>query len=216
MDKPAYKRFRDIEGNRFGRLIAIKYAGKDSRKSSMWNCLCDCGTSKIISSNKLIKGNTKSCGCLHKEVASGLLATHRKTRTAEYVAWVGIKGRCLNTENKNYSNYGGRGIGIDDRWAESFENFLDDMGNKPTPSHSIDRIDNDGNYSLENCRWATKKVQARNRRITRTIEYNGESKSLAEWAEVTGIHRATIASRISAGWTTGRALGKEAEEANRG
>ena len=153
---PTRSNFIDITNHSFGRLFVKPYAGE-----GRWNCRCECGSSKIVLSGNLRKGATKSCGCLNKEVH----VTHGMNRTPIYFIYHSMKSRCYNKNDKNYHNYGGRGIAVCDRWLESIENFVYDMGDKPTPSHSIDRIDNDGNYTPYNCKWSTPREQVLNRRM---------------------------------------------------
>lgn len=140
-----------------------------------WKCICDCGNEVKVRASCLASGNTKSCGCLQKDAVSktGKInkgnkhrQTHGMTKTPEYDAWRHMKDRCSNPNVKNYKNYGERGIIICQRWLNSFENFLEDMGPKPFPKilYSLDRIDNDGNYEPGNCKWSTRSQQQRNRR----------------------------------------------------
>jgi hypothetical protein len=126
---------------------------------------------------------------------------HGLSYTPEYYCWIHMKARCLNPNNTAYHNYGERGISICERWSSSFLNFLSDMGNMPSRKHTIDRIDNNGDYTPDNCRWVTRKYQQRNRRNTVYVTFNGETKSAAEWSEITGIKRHTIVTRIKRGWT---------------
>jgi len=126
--------------------------------------------------------------------------------TPEYRAWVQMKGRCLNPSQPNYKYYGARGIRVCDRWLHSFEKFFEDMGPRPAPGYTLERRDNDGDYTPENCYWATWLQQARNRRRNRAITFNGETKILSEWAEAIGISVGTLYARISRGWSVERAL----------
>jgi len=142
----------DLTGKRFGKYVAIKFVSQNGRH---YLCKCDCGNEKIVSQSALLHRNRKMC-------LRCLIYKHGKSDTPTYHAWENIKGRCLNKKNKRYPQYGGRGITICDRWIKSFNNFLTDMGERPSAKHSIDRIDNDGNYEPSNCRWATREIQDHN------------------------------------------------------
>lgn len=182
----------DLTNQRFGRLLVLRYTGK-----YYWLCLCDCGVTKPVHSYSLRNGDTKSCGCLRREVLSNV--RHRLAGTPIHQVWVRMKQRCHNPNNKSFKHYGARGIRVCERWTSSFENFLADMGERPSNRHSIDRIDNDGDYTPENCRWATLKQQANNTRRNRKIEHNGVTKNLNQWASELGMSRATLESRIGVG-----------------
>lgn len=164
---------------------------------------------------KLRKGSARSCGCLGRDVRRAQLTTHGQSTTKEYRAWHGMKGRCNNPNDKAYADYGGRGIRVCDRWNNSFEAFLADMGAAPSANHSLDRINNDAGYEPGNVRWATVTTQLRNQRRTHYLTYNGETLSLAAWAERVGLPRAALSSRIHAGWATDRALTQPLRRTNR-
>jgi hypothetical protein len=196
----------DITNKRFNRLTAIKYVGKDTHNHSVWECLCDCGKTAFVPVGCLSTGKTKSCGCLKLERSSFLNRTHGKSRSPEYRNWCAMKERCNREAHKNYGDYGGRGIRVCDRWESSFENFLTDMGTRPTPRSTVERIDSDKGYSPENCRWAEMDEQQRNKRNTVRIVFNGERKSIGEWAQLLGVTVNFITKRLYRGWSPHDAL----------
>ena len=195
-------------GDRYGRLVIAREvesrllpSGKFHRRVE---CECDCGAAGEYALYRVRSGSTKSCGCLAREMAAerfGGRVTHGFTGTARYAVWMGMKARCYNPKSSAYENYGGRGIGICDRWLKSFPAFLEDMGERPSSDHSIDRIDNDGDYEPGNCRWATRTEQSRNMRSNVMVEHDGETLCLAEWAERYGVGPEQLNYRLKTGWS---------------
>ena len=183
----------NITNQKFGRLTALSPTKLKYQNKILWNCECDCGKFITATTNQLKTGNTTSCGCYKKEI----LSKHKMSKTSEYIILSLIKQRCLNKKSKDYKHYGSRGITICDRWLESFENFYKDMGPRPSLNHSIDRIDNNGNYEPSNCRWATKKEQANNTTRNVYFIYNGTKLSIENISIITGLKSRTIRSSIS-------------------
>lgn len=200
----------DITGKKFGRLTVLRRQGRTAHRLVIWECRCDCGVIVGRIGRCLRKGAATSCGCgsiesLRKNRRSGN-PKHGGYGTPEYIAWRNMRSRCLNPKNSGYRHYGGRGIRVCERWSESFAAFLEDMGVRPSPKHSLDRSDNDGNYEPSNCRWATRIQQARNRRAARRLELDGTVRCLSEWSAVTGLSREVIRKRLELGWSVRRAL----------
>ncbi len=189
------------KGMRFNRLVLISFAYKKNEVSH-WTARCDCGTIKAYSVYKMRSGHTQSCGCLHKE----RIRTHNQTKTNLYYRYHAILHRCNNPDNIYYKNYGGRGIKC--LW-ETFEEFANDMGQPPTPKHTLDRIDNDGHYCKENCRWATRFEQSINTRQNRLITHDGKTQCLALWAKEYGMTPNMLRGRLQSGWTMENALTKK-------
>lgn len=191
---------KDLTGQRFGRLLVIKRAESMSTGIVFWECLCDCGHTSIVRSQMLLRGSTVSCGCFRRERAgANPKITHGKTKTKEYTVWANMKGRCYNEKDAAYYNYGGRGITICERWLNSFENFLKDMGECPD-GMSIDRINNDGNYEPSNCKWVTIFEQNANRRGNIQITIEGETKTLMQWSRKRGLKYGTVHDRYIDGF----------------
>lgn len=193
----------DITGRRFGRLTAVCFVESVQFKYGwirFWRCRCDCGSVVDVRIASLTCGATRSCGCWGQELTrNGRRTTHSATNTAEFSIWIGIRQRCSKPSNKHYQRYGARGITVCERWETSFENFLSDMGPRPSPRHSVERIDNDKGYYLENCKWGLAVDQANNRRNNRLITFNGQTKTIAQWARDLGIHHNTIRNRLNRG-----------------
>jgi hypothetical protein len=199
-----------LEGQVFNRLTVIERDGKVGNHIA-WKCQCECGTITRVSSQALRNGSTKSCGCLSRELTLKRITKHGKSQLRAYSIWKHMLERCRNPKSTNYRNYGGRGILVDERW-EKFENFHADMGDPPTVAHTLDRRDNNGNYTKSNCRWSTKTEQANNRRNSACIAWKDETRTLTEWARHLGIPRGTIRSRLALGWTIDEALSGEKNE----
>jgi len=181
----------DLSDQRFGRLLVIAESeAKNNRK--MWLCQCDCGNTKAVSTASLRHDNVRSCGCLRKESSIRTAAKRRKpdgkSKTTFYKRWISMIQRCGNPKNPYWKNYGGRGIYVCERWRNSFDAFLADMGNPPTPEHTIERIDNDAGYSPENCRWALRSEQLRNQRRSINVTIDGRTMNAREWSAETGIN----------------------------
>lgn len=183
--------FIDLTGKRFGRLI-VKKLHYSTPKRKYWLCQCNCGNEKIIVGDHLSNGNTRSCGCLLKEFISKLNFKHGDAinykASKEHAIWSKMKSRCYNINDYKYKIYGARGIRVCERWLNNYINFLYDMGRCPTGC-SIDRIDVNGDYSPDNCRWADAKTQAENTRRNVWLEFRGIKKIESQWADEWGIDR---------------------------
>lgn len=201
-------KFQDLTGKKFDKLKVVSraddYIKPNGHKIIQWHCVCECGNEVTVRAEYLTSGHTKSCGC--KRLVSHT-KTYGQTNTRLYKIWIGIKERCCNPKRNNYYLYGGRGIKLCDEWL-NFENFYHwSVNNGYSNELTIDRIDNDLDYSPSNCRWATNKQQSNNRRSNRIIKYNGESHTLQEWSKITGINSNTIRMRIDKyGWSVEKAL----------
>lgn len=171
-----HKSFKNLTGKTFERLYVESFAGKrviEGKATYYWQCQCVCGKKLLVNTANLSGGFSKSCGCLAADLSSVRNCKHGKWESAEYRVWSGMRARACNQKGKQWAQYGGRGITICERWKNSFQNFYDDMGPRPSNDHSIDRIDNNGPYCKENCRWATRIEQMRNTRTNRFITLNG-------------------------------------------
>jgi hypothetical protein len=192
----------ELLGKIFGRLTVMAENGKNKHGHVMWLCRCECGKETVISTNTLNRGHTRSCGCLMIEGSRVRFKTHGhrsngEKPSSEYQAWVNMKQRCGDLEDKNY---GGRGISVCDRWANSYENFLSDMGIKPHPDLSLDRFpDTNGNYEPGNCRWGTDEEQAKNKRNNHWVEYKGKRMVLTDWADYLGVCRTLLGRHLNHG-----------------
>lgn len=199
-------RFVDLTGQRFGRLTVFSRAASRNG-GTYWNVKCDCGNTIIARSDHLRRNLIRSCKCLAAEESSERNTIHGfarpGARICEHWIWTNMIERCADAGNKNYC---GRGIIVCERWVNSFEKFLSDMGNRPSPQHSLERRDNDGNYEPTNVYWATAKDQARNTRRTVLVDVAGERLCLKDATEKLGLPYAPIATRIRRGWPIEQAL----------
>lgn len=202
---------KEYVGKRFNNLTVLSRSYNNLNGESFFNCLCDCGKEKRVQANRIRNGKTKSCGCKH--IRNGNFK-HGLYRSTENIIWMGIKGRCYTPTSTSYKNYGARGIKMCDRWKNSFENFLADMGKRPSKKHSIERINNNGNYEPSNCKWATNLEQSKNKRTTKKIAFNGEVYCMIEWAEKLNISYQTLQHRFMNGWNIEEALTTPLIEAN--
>lgn len=197
--KPTAHNFRDLEGQKFFRLTVIGFAGTANRRT-FWFCRCECGTVKKISKDNLLNKSIKSCGCYNKESARLRPQTHGATvggKPPEYRAYIQAKIRCNNPNRPQWKDYGGRGIEFR---FNSFEDFLAEVGRKPTPKHSLGRKNNDGHYEKGNVGWESKITQSRNKRNNRLITVDGITKTVPEWAETNGLLKQTCHTRLNKGW----------------
>lgn len=190
----------DRTGMRYGRLTVVKrapdYISPAGKPSVRWECICDCGKTTVVLASALIAQNTRSCGCLHVESRSRKKENNGVSHTPEYRSWWAMVNRCTNPRSHNWSSYGGRGISVDQNWIDNPAQFVADMGPRPSPRHTLDRIDVDGDYTLSNCRWATPKEQGRNRRNNKIVVYRGAEYVLSALAEKLNIPTAVLAHRI--------------------
>jgi hypothetical protein len=180
----------NITRDRYSNLIVISSAGQQGKRS-LWNCLCDCGNTKVVSLSDLRSKKVKSCGCLRIRTIKELRTSHGlSTNTnlkSEYGIWIKMKQRCNNPTCRYYKDYGARGITVCESWANSFEKFLSDMGSRPSKNHTIERVNNGGNYEPSNCEWATRQSQSYNRRTSKMLVFNSQTKSMSEWCSVLGL-----------------------------
>lgn len=217
---PKNPRFHNLTGLVRNRWTFLYFVGPQK-----WVCRCECGRQKVVSASSILSGRSVSCGCYQIEFAkrsqpkaTAAWTKHRKCDTSEYTSWKGMIARCCNQNSIGYENYGGRGIKPCERYRQSFTDFLADLGKKPSKKHSIDRIDNSAGYTCGKCdeciangwtanvQWATKKQQAWNRRTTRMLTLNGETKPICVWADEIGLSHIGLRSRLKRGWPLELAL----------
>ncbi len=198
---------KDLSGNTYGRWTVLDIHHRDA-KHAYYSCRCECGTVKVVRGGSLTtnKPPTRSCGCLAKEWTIKNKTVHGRYRTPENITWMAMIQRCENPKHVGYKYYGARGVVICKRWRESFEAFFEDMGTKPTPKHSLDRKNPNGNYEKDNCRWATNLQQGENMRSNRLLTFNGKTQCVSAWAREVGINNGTVSRRLQRGWSVERTL----------
>lgn len=189
-----------LEGKKFTRLLVLARVENDRKGDSRWLCLCDCGNKTIVRGYHLTSGRIRSCGCIKKEMLSTRENAHHKSGTRLYSIWAAIKGRCFNSNHKNYDRYKGRGITMCNEWKDDFMAFYNwAIENDYKNCLTIERINNDGNYSPSNCRWATREEQANNTSRNHFIVFNGEKHTMADWAKKLDIDYKRLENRINSG-----------------
>lgn len=215
----------DLTGQTFGRLTVLnegksryvrrnprKYRGATTERIRRWDCLCECGNYTTVNFSALRSGDTQSCGCRKQEHIKRLakrglpIDSVNVTELPEYHLYFSMKDRCYNPNNTNWEYYGGRGITMCDRWLESFHNFVEDMGERPSKKHSVERLDNNKGYSPENCKWATRKEQMNNTRRCHMLTFQGKTQSLTMWCEELHLSISSVRYRLKQKWSLENAL----------
>lgn len=206
-----YKVRLDITGETYGFLRAVEYRGKTSHNQAIWSFVCiapGCGRVVEAPAFHVRNGSKRSCGCATNALKSEGKKKHGIAHTPEYTSYRAMLDRCTNTNNPLFHRYGGRGIAICERWlgVDGPANFYADMGQKPSANHSIERVDNDGNYEPSNCVWATRAEQMQTRSTTRLIEFGGKAMSIAAWERHLGFGLGVVRDRLNRGWPVDEAL----------
>lgn len=198
-------KYVDLTGQRFGKLVVLNRKNLPGDGNVIWECLCDCGNKVFVTSSSLRSSKARSCGCYHKDKVT----KHGQVGSRLYRIWAGMKYRCFNPNSYEYYRYGGRGITVCQDWANDFMNFyIWAMNNGYKEDLTLDRINNNGNYCPENCKWSTIKEQANNRRTNHIVEIDGVRKTMLEWCKEYGVCRSTVYSRLYAGMSFLEALTK--------
>lgn len=203
---PHYVKAIEDVGKKFGRLTVIGVGRPGKSRARQLICKCECGVTKHIEAPGIRQGRVVSCGCYRLERVRAAITTHGQSYNITFKSYRAMLGRCYDPSNGSYEAYTQRGIAVCDRWRGSFDAFLSDMGERPSKDHSIDRIDNQGNYEPGNCRWATRSEQAANRTVAKTLTAFGLTLPLAEWARRSGLPYPTIRQRLIAGQTPEQAV----------
>ncbi len=198
---------KDMMGRKVNRLLVTKLSHK-TKNDIYWEAICNCGEKVIVGGKSIRRGKIKSCGCLRQENRIKHNGSHRP----EYYIWSSMKYRCQNPKDKRFLSYGGRGIQVCTKWKQSFQTFFEDMGPRPSKDYSINRIDNDGDYTPSNCEWATSREQSRNTIKTRIISYQGKTQCLKDWAKELSLNYDTTISRLNVGYSVKEAFTKQRYE----
>lgn len=196
----------DLTGKVFNQLTILSYEGLNSSRLATWKCKCSCGNIKVVIGLSLRYGDIKSCGCFKAKRIGDFNRTHGEGKTPEYIAWQLMKRRCNNPNDIGFKYYGRLGIKVCDRWLNSFQNFLSDLGRKPTAKHSVDRINPNGNYEPDNCRWASAMEQANNKRGTHLFNHEGVTDTVSNWCRHFNINSSAVHARVRRGWSLKRAI----------
>jgi hypothetical protein len=217
--------YKDLTGQVFGNLTAMKYMGTHEQRGASWLCKCICGN-EVIKKAGALKGGTKSCStacgvsksnqqrATHGQARGARNTPQRNKNTKPYNAWKSMNQRCYNLNSEHYDRYGGRGITVCAEWRDSFETFYKDVGEPPTTKHTLDRIDNNGNYEPSNVRWATRKEQANNRETNMYLEMQGKQMTYAEWAEYLGVPYHVVQKALKKKFNSSNRKGKQNETSN--
>ena len=200
-------RAHNLTGQRFGRLLVVARAGSSDRGAAIWTCQCECGQTHYVRGQSLRRGAIRSCGCLNRDLLRARMTKHGGHSLPEYRIWSGAKRRCFHPGTPYYKYYGGRGITMCDRWRHSFVSFYEDMGPRPSPTLTLERIDNNGPYEPGNCCWATRRQQRRNQRPRSSVTFRGATHTIWEWAHLFNLPPRTLWDRLKRyHWPVQRAL----------
>jgi hypothetical protein len=203
-------KFIDLTGQTFGRWVVLRRATQPIYGKPAWVCQCECSVVKTVAASSLRTGESQSCGCLHRDNSAERLRTiatkHGMHNTPEYFRWISMKLRCTCVTHQAYADYGGRGIKVCKRWLDSFEHFREDMGPQPSKHHTLERIDNDGDYKPGNVKWATRREQAQNRRNSVSLTIDGVTKPLTVWCKYDRSLEGRVRYRLNQGWSDKEAL----------
>ena len=203
-DRPKNSRFINMDGLIFGRLTVVDFAGVSDSGVYYWKCKCKCGNVVNIQRSNLQNGDSKSCGCLNLELRTKHGHSKKYNHSRTYRTWAGMLSRCRNENDTGWHNYGGRGIKVCEHW-ERFENFIEDMGERPR-NLTIERIENDKGYCKGNCRWATRREQSLNKRTNVVLTFGGKTQTAVQWSRELGFKDDAVAIRVNNGWTVEKTL----------